>query len=177
MELREIIVGLNNIMLESKKFSMDNSIFHKSFEVGILLKAIDGILEIIGGILLVFLNPVRLNKLIVLLTQHELSENPRDVISGFMIKLSSKFTISTQYFGVIYLISHGAIKLLLIILLWKRKIWAYPLTIISLMLFIVYQIYRYTLYPSSGLIMLTLFDIIMIILTFIEYKRIKSIFI
>ncbi|MDT8717141.1 DUF2127 domain-containing protein [Clostridium sp. 19966] len=150
-----------------------SSIFHKSFEIGILIKAIDGILEIIGGILLIFLNPNRLSSLVVLLTQHELSEDPRDVIANFMINLSSKFTISTQYFGVFYLISHGIVKVILIVFLWKRKPWAYPLTIISLILFIIYQIYRYTLYPSSGLIILTIFDILMIILTFVEYKRIK----
>lgn len=162
-------------MSKSKRINANSNIFHKSFEIGILLKAIDGVLEIVGGILLLFLNPNRLGNLVAFLTQHELSEDPRDVIANFMIKLSSKFTVSTQYFGVFYLISHGIIKLVLIIFLWKRKPWAYPLTIASLFLFIIYQIYRYTLYPSVGLVILTLFDVIMIILTFIEYKRIKSI--
>lgn len=161
-------------MRDSKKLSVNNNIFHKSFEIGILIKAIDGVFEIIGGILLMFLNPSRLSKLIAWLTQHELSEDPRDVIANFMIALSSKFTISTQNFGIFYLISHGTVKLILIIFLWKRKIWAYPLTIVSLILFIIYQIYRYTLNPSIGLVMLTVFDIIMIILTFIEYRRIRG---
>lgn len=162
-------------MSDLKSINADNSIFHKSFEIGILIKAIDGILEIIGGILLIFLSPHKLNNLVTWLTQHELSEDPRDVIANFMIKLGSKFTISTQYFGVFYLTSHGIIKLILIILLMKKKPWAYPLTIVSLLLFIFYQIYRFTLKPSSGLIILTIFDIAMIILTSIEYRRIKNI--
>lgn len=165
------------IISNSKKSSVNRNVFHKGFEIAILLKAIDGILEIIGGILLVFLNPSRLNNLLVWLTQHELSEDPRDVIANFMIKLSAKFTMSTQYFGIFYLISHGIIKLILIIFLYKRKVWAYPLTIISLIMFILYQIYRYILNPSIGLLILTIFDVIMIILTFIEYRRIKSAFI
>lgn len=164
-----------NIISNSKKIRVNNNIFHKGFEIGILIKAIDGILEIIGGVLLIFLNPSRLSKLVVWLTQHELSEDPRDAVANFMIELSSKFTVSTQNFGVFYLISHGIVKLILIIFLWKRKTWAYPLTIISLILFIIYQIYRYTLNSSIGLVILTAFDIIMIILTFIEYKRIKKI--
>ncbi|WP_347460566.1 DUF2127 domain-containing protein [Clostridium sp. DMHC 10] len=45
------------------------------------------------------------------------------------------------------------------------------------MMFIIYQIYRYILNPSIGLLILTIFDVIMIILTFIEYRRIKSAFI
>jgi len=163
-----------DIISSLKNNNVNSSILHKGFEVGILLKAIDGVLEIIGGILLIFLNPSRLNKLVAWLTQRELSEDPRDVVANFLLRLSSKFTVSVEYFGVFYLVSHGIVKLVLIIFLWKRKPWAYPLTIVSLILFIIYQIYRYTLQPSSGLVILTIFDIVMIILTFIEYKRIKN---
>ena len=150
-----------------------NNIFHESFKIGISLKAIDGIFEVIGGILLFFLNPVRLNKITVLLTQHELSQDPKDLIANYIIKYSSKFTINTQYFGVVYLISHGAIKIILVMLLWKKKVWAYPLTIFSLILFVIYQLYRYSVYHSTGLILLTILDIIIIALTFNEYKRLK----
>lgn len=165
---------LKSSVVKLKEFNSENNLVHKSFEIGILLKGIDGVLEIIGGILLIFLNPVRLNKLVVLLTQHELSQDPDDIISNFMIKFSSNFSIDTQYFGVIYLISHGLVKSILIFLLWRKKIWAYPLTIVSLILFIAYQIYRYTITHSMGFILLTFFDIIMIFLTFIEYKRVKT---
>jgi len=152
-----------------------SDIIHKSFEIGILLKGIDGVLEIVGGFLLIFLNPARLNRLVVLLTQHELSKDPNDVIANFMLKLSASFSISSQHFGVIYLISHGAIKFILVYLLWKKKLWAYPLAIVSLILFIIYQIYRYTFSNSVFLIFLTIFDIFMILLTYTEYKRIKNI--
>ena len=99
--------GLNNAVLKLKRFNAKNNLVHKSFEIGILLKGVDGILEIVGGVLLIFLNPIRLNKLTVLLTQHELWEDPHDIIANFMLKFSSTFSISTQYFGVFYLISHG----------------------------------------------------------------------
>ncbi|HEY8805678.1 MAG TPA: DUF2127 domain-containing protein [Clostridium sp.] len=161
-------------MTKLKKLDAKNNLIHKSFQIGIILKGIDGILEIIGGFLLVFINPVRLNKLIVLLTQHELSEDPRDMIANFIIKLSSNFSISTQYFGVFYLISHGIIKFILVVLLWEKKVWAYPLTIVSLILFIIYQMYRYTIDHSMSLIILTIFDTVMILLTFIEYKRMRN---
>lgn len=150
-----------------------NNIVHKSFEIGIILKGIDGILEIIGGILLIFLSPSRVNKLTMLLTQHELSQDPQDVIANFLIKFSSNFSISTQYFGVFYLISHGAVKFILVMLLRRKKLWAYPLTIVSLILFIMYQIYRFSIDHSMGLMLLTIFDVIMIFLTFVEYKSMK----
>ena len=157
-----------------RKSNKKDDVLHKSFEIGILVKGIDAILEIIGGILLVFLNRNRLNKIIILLTQHELSEDPKDVVANFMIKISSGFSISSQHFGVFYLMSHGLIKLILVVLLWQKKIWSYLLTIVSLTLFIFYQAYRYTITHSAWLLALTIFDIIMIILTWIEYKRVKA---
>jgi uncharacterized membrane protein len=149
-------------------------IIHVSFEIGLLLKGIHGLLEIVGGTLLIFLSPDRLNWLTRFLTRHELLEDPKDKVANFLITLSSSFSISTQHFVVFYLMSHGIIKCILILLLWRKKLWAYPLTIISLILFITYQIYRYTLTQSVFLILLTVFDTVMIVLTYLEYKRIKS---
>lgn len=150
------------------------NIIHISFEITLLLKAVYGIMEILGGIFLIFLNPDRLNSLTHFLTRHELSENPTDIVANYLLSFSSSFSISTQHFAVFYLISHGVIKCLLIFLLWKKKLFAYPLTIASLILFIAYQMYRFTFTHSIFLIFLTVFDIIMIILTYLEYQNIHS---
>lgn len=149
-------------------------VVHISFELGLIIKGIDGLLEIFGGFLLLYLNPNRMGRLVTLLTQHELSEDPKDLVANALIRFSHSFSISTQAFGVFYLISHGVIKSVLILLLWRKKLWAYPLTIASLVMFIAYQIYRYSVHASMLLLLLTVFDIVMIILTFIEYKRIKE---
>ncbi|MGE5474892.1 MAG: DUF2127 domain-containing protein [Ignavibacteriales bacterium] len=149
-------------------------ILHTSFEIGILIKGIDGILEIIGGFLLLFFNPVKFNNLVILLTQHELSEDPKDLIANFLLRISHDFSISAQHFAVFYLISHGIVKFILVSLLWKKKILAYPLTIAFLIIFIIYQVYRYTFSHSFWLVILTIFDAVMIVLTLIEYKKIKD---
>jgi uncharacterized membrane protein len=125
-------------MPKSRKTNVESNIIHRSFEIGILTKGIDGVLEVIGGTLLVFLSPGRLNRLVHLLTQHELSEDPRDMISNYLIRMGSNFSISTQHFGVFYLMSHGLVKIILVILLWKRKLWAYPLAVAFLILFIIW---------------------------------------
>jgi uncharacterized membrane protein len=150
-----------------------NNFAHKSFELGLLIKGFDSLFEVIGGISLILLNPIRLNRLITLLTRHELSEDPKDIIAGFIITIGSKYTTGTQFFGALYLISHGIVRMSLVVLLWKRKIWAYPVSILTLILFIFYQLYRYTLSGSEWLIVLSAFDMIMILLTYTEYKKIK----
>lgn len=155
------------------RISQDDAL-HKGFEAGILIKGIDASLEVIGGILLSFLNPSRLSGIIVTLTQHELSEDPRDVVANFVIRLGEKYSISSERFGVFYLMSHGLIRLILVILLWQKKAWSYPLTIVSLIFFMVYQLYRFSITHSVFLIVLTIFDVIMVMLTWTEYKRIKA---
>lgn len=147
---------------------------HVGFEIGLFLKGMDGLLEIIGGVFLTFLNPERLSRLANFLTQRELSEDPNDRVANTLLTLAHSFSISTQQFGVLYLLSHGGIKLLLVLLLWRKKRWAYPLTILSLILFIAYQVYRYTFTQSPVLILLTLLDAAMIVLTYLEYQRIRS---
>lgn len=156
------------------KSDQSKKVVHISFEIGLLLKGIDGFLEILGGLLFTVLNPQRLNHLVYFLTQHELSEDPNDVVANFLVSLGHDFSISTQQFAEIYLISHGIIKLIFILLLWRKKLWAYPLSVLFLVFFIIYQIYRYTLLHSISMILLTLLDVAMIVLTYLEYKRIQS---
>lgn len=149
-----------------------SNLAHVSFEVGLILKGFHGILEILGGVLMIFLSPVKLNGLTAFFTKHELLEDPKDIVANYLIALSSHFSIGTQHFAMFYLMSHGLIKCLLILLLWRKKIWAYPLTMVTLSFFILYQLYRYTLSSSTFLILLSVFDIFMIGLTYLEYKHI-----
>jgi|SRR5450756_212356 len=153
-----------------KKFK---DLVHVGFEVGLLMKGIDGILKIIGGFLLVFLSPARLNGIMRILTQHELSEDPKDRVANFLLTYGHSFSISAQNFGVFYLFSHGVVKCVLIYLLWQKKLFAYPLSILSLLLFVAYQMYRYSINRSAFLIILSIFDIIMVWLTVLEYKKVR----
>lgn len=162
-------------MQKFQKLAQQNKdLVHISFEFGLIIKGIDGILEIIGGFLLLYLNPNRMSSLIISLTRHELSEDAKDLVANALIRFSHSFSISTQVFVIFYLASHGLIKCVLVLLLWRKKLWAYPLTIVSLLLFIAYQVYRYSVHASVSLLLLTVFDIIMIILTFAEFRRIKN---
>lgn len=149
-------------------------IVHISFEIALLLKGIHGLIEVIGGALMFFLTPNRVSALTHFITKQELIEDPRDLVANFLLNLSSSFSISTQHFVEFYLLAHGIIKCALIFLLWRRKLWAYPLSIVFLILFIAYQTYRYTLTQSVFLILLTIFDAVMIALTCLEYKNLKA---
>ena len=57
----------------------------KTFKIGLVLKGLDGILEVIGGILLLFLTPAAIQHLVRVLTAHELSEDPHDMIARYLL--------------------------------------------------------------------------------------------
>lgn len=147
--------------------------FHRAFEVGVGLKGLDGALEIIGGLLLLTISPRHVSTLVLQLTQHELSEDPHDLVASYLVTLGKGLTAGGQLFGAAYLLTHGIIKLALVAALLKRRLWAYPAAIGVFGLFAAYQLYRYTITHSLYLILLTILDAIVIWLTWLEYAKVK----
>lgn len=88
----------------------------KTFKIALVLKGLDGILEVAGGILLVFLSPHALEHLARTLTAHELSQDPHDLIARYILHTASHLTTGTTLFGAVYLLSHGIAKIVLVAL-------------------------------------------------------------
>lgn len=151
-----------------------DQLIHVGFDIGLLLKALNALAEIIGGVALLFLPPDKLNTFITFVTRGELSEDPNDFIMNHLIRLGQSFGISLWHFFIFYLLSHGIIKLTVLFLLWKKKLWAYPLSVAVFIGFIIYQLLRFTSNNSIFMLLLTLLDIVMIVLTILEYRRIKK---
>lgn len=156
-----------------------NNIFNKrnvhvTFRIGIVLKALYDIGEILCGIFLIFLTPERMSKLITLISKNELSEDPKDFLMNYLVAFSHTFTHSMQHFTSFYLLSHGIVKILVLILLWKEKLWAYPLSVVIFTVFIILQMQRFSQTHSIVLLFLTFVDLIMIMLTILEYQNIKA---
>lgn len=152
---------------------LDARKIHTGFHIGLILKGLFDLAEILGGILMLFLSPERMVRLITLISRKELLEDPTDFIMNYLVSYSQIFTMDTQHFTSWYLLSHGAVKMLAIILLWKKKLWAYPLSCTLFAVFIVFQLMRYSHTHSLMLLVLTLVDIVMIVLTVLEYRNVR----
>lgn len=64
-------------------------------------------------------------------------------------------------------------KLALVIGLLRNRMWAYPVSLIVMSLFIVYQLYRYSYTHSAALIALSIFDVVVIGLIWHEYRLVR----
>ena len=148
-----------------------NKLIHAGFETVLILKVLGAAGEVSGGIGLVFLTPERADRLISAISAQELARDPGDLLMNWLVTFGRTFSVSMQHFAVFYLLSHGAVKLTVLFLLWKKKLWAYPLSALVFAGFIVYQIRQFSSSGSVMLIILTVLDIAMIALTILEYRR------
>jgi uncharacterized membrane protein len=156
-------------------FVTRNATVHALFDIGIIAKGLDGIMEIIGGVLLFFLSNTQINSMLRVLTQHELSEDPHDLVAGFLLSSAQHFSIDTKVFAAFFLLWHGLVKTGLVAALLAKQWWAYPLAIGAFGLFLIYQLYRYTHTHSAWLLALSILDVFVIVITWLEYRRLRAV--
>ena len=143
------------------------------FRVGVLLKGLDGALEIAGGIALWAVSPGSIVRVVGLLTQDEIAEDPHDFVANHLRHAASHFSVGSEHFMAIYLLGHGVAKIFVVAALLKNKLWAYPIALLVFGGFVVYQIYRFTLTGGVGLILLTIIDLIVIWFIWLEYRAVR----
>ena len=73
------------------------------------------------------------------------------------------------------MISHGSIKLWLVVGLWRSKLAYYPAAIALFGLFILYQLYRYSFMQSLLLLRITIVDVIVIWLIGVEFRNLRQV--
>lgn len=140
------------------------------FRISLILKAIDSAIEMAAGVALYFVSHSAIIGLVNWLTHTELTEDPRDFIANWLMHSAEAFSVPKKTAAAVYLLSHGAIKLFLVIMVLRDKAWAYPLFMIALTLLIGYQCYQITHTFSLWLTVLTVFDAAVLVLTWHEYK-------
>lgn len=105
---------------------MNENRIHRIFSVSLILKGAHALIECIGGLALAFGDKSTILALVNTLTQEELVEDPKDFIATHLLTFATHFSVSSQHFYAFYLLSHGIIKVFLVIGLLRNKLWAYP---------------------------------------------------
>ena len=146
---------------------------HLLFQVTLLCKGVFTAAEIVAGIGTYFVTQEIVLQAVARLTRVEMLQGPHDVIANYLSTSAQHFSVSTRNFTAAYLLSHGVVKLWLIVGLLRERIWYYPLAIAVFAAFILYQLYRYSLSHSPWLIAITVVDLVVIALTWHEYRYLR----
>ncbi|HVB31895.1 MAG TPA: DUF2127 domain-containing protein [Gemmatimonadaceae bacterium] len=143
---------------------------HRLFDLGVILKGIDGVLEVIGGAVIAAAGPRTLNAAVLFLTAHELSEDPHDVVANLLRHGVAQLSSNTTLFASAYLVGHGVVKLILVAGLLRERRWAFPAALWFMGAFVVYEGYRIALTRSPALMVLTAVDLGVLVLIWREYR-------
>ena len=156
-----------------KKIGEKNNI-HLIFKIGIFLKGIYSFVEIGVGTLTLFATKAFIVSTTLFFLRGELAEEPKDFFANYFMAMANDISLSAKYFLAFYLLIHGMVKIFLIVGLIKKKLWAYPTSIIIFSLFLIYELYRYLNTYSVWLLLLSVLDLTVIFLTIYEYRYMKS---
>jgi len=143
---------------------------HAAFEATVIVKGIHALLETIGGTALFFVSQQVIVQAIASVTRGELSEDPTDLVAGFLRQSAESLTVGSQHFAAAYLLAHGIINGFLVVNLLRERLWAFPVTIVLFSMISVYQLFRYGITHSPWLLFLTAVDIAVVWLSWREYQ-------
>ena len=147
---------------------------HRAFKIGILIKGLDGLLELVGGSALLLTSRPAIRHAVALLTRQELLEDPHDVVANYLLHLSQHLSLGTQNFAGIYLLAHGLVKIAMVAGLLRGLRWSYPVAVALMTAFIGYQGYRLFHQPSPLLGLLTVIDVTVTALIVREWRHLPA---
>lgn len=144
---------------------------HKVFKALTILKAIHAIIEIFLGIVLLILSKEFISNMIVAFIEGRLAGDPSNFIAQYITQFGIDLTLGIKLFFSFYLISHGIVNFSLVYGIIKKPSFAYPISLVAFIGFLIYQTYDYIFTHSLWMLFLILFDIVFIILLFFEYHH------
>jgi uncharacterized membrane protein len=143
---------------------------HRLFEVALLLKGFNGLVELVGGTLALFVPLERVNQLVLWLTASELENHPDNALAGALAHAAERLSMGAKLYASFYLMAHGVVKLFLVYSLWREKIWAFPVALSLMAALVCYAVYRFTHTHAVGLLLFAAIDLIIMFAIWREYQ-------
>ena len=143
------------------------------FRVAMAVKGLDGALELIGAITLLFVTQQEVQRVVTAVVAHDLLGPPDGSLARHFIAGTAEFASGNRAFAITYLALHGIVKIALVVALLLRWRPAFPAAIVVLGAFVLYELYRATQTGSVLLPILAAIDIVVIMLVIREYRELR----
>lgn len=137
------------------------------FRVGLVMKGVDSVFEVIGGAL--FLFPMKLARYLAVLSQHEVYRH-HQVLAGRIDRLADTIQLHTHLGEAAYLIVHGLAKVVLIVAIFRGRRWGYVGLIAVLGCYTAIELVRAVTTREIVTGVLGLFDAFVVALIAKEYR-------
>jgi len=144
------------------------------FRIGMQWRIAYGFCRIILAAILLDLIGWNSSDIFVALMRHEIIEDPNDFLFSLASSFFLHFSFTITYFLPAYLFFWGIVDIFLSTQVLRKKLWAFPISITLIILFVLYEIYRISHTHSLILGCIILIDIALIVLIGKEYRSLLS---
>lgn len=149
--------------------------FETVYKIGVAIKGFDGLIEFAMGIALL-VSPQLVHTLLGSVAK-ELGEHHAQVfqfIAEYVARVDGDLARSGLTFLILFLITHGLVKLGLVYCLLREIVRAYPVALAILGAFLVYQVYVFIIHPTIGMALFSALDAVIVWLVWGEYRDLKA---
>jgi uncharacterized membrane protein len=153
--------------------STDRAAGEGLFRVALLLKGLDGAVELLAAMALAVVTPDVLDGFVRLVLDHHLLGGPHSDLATRFAAGEEQVLGSGRTFAVVYLALHGVVKCGLVVAMARRIRPAYPVAAVVLGLLVIYELYRATRTGSVLLPAFAALDLFIIALIIREYLRLR----
>lgn len=152
---------------------MHQNLTDRFFVIGMWWRIIYGSLRILLGFAVLKIIGMPLIDVLTKVMSHELIEDPQDLFYSFGNAILGHHPVHVSYFLAVYFIFWGVIDTVLSYQLLKHKLWAFPLSIVLIGVFILYELIRFTYNHSLILLWVIFVDGVITYLIWREYTKLK----
>ena len=136
-----------------------HGLFHNIFDVVVVLKGLNGFVEIACGATLLSVKAGTVMELVQWLTQSELLQDPHDLLANALEHWAMNFGHDAQVLAGLYLLVHGIVKFTLAILLFKERPWVFPLALVLFTTLVAFLLHQLWIHWSWALAVFIVFDV------------------
>ncbi|SDG63852.1 DUF2127 domain-containing protein [Pseudonocardia oroxyli] len=143
------------------------------FRIALVVKGVDGAAELLGALLLAVVSGATVHRLVAEVLARDLLGDPDGSLARHFVAGTSEFVSGDRTFAVLYLALHGVVKLALVVALLRKWLPAYPVAVLVLGAFVVYEILRAVHTGSIVLPFLAALDVAILVLVIREYVTLR----
>jgi len=141
----------------------------------VVLKGLDGGVQLVLGIVLAFLPPTAITGLANLVLTRDLLGDPNNALSTHLSSAAHNFADGTsRWFAIGYLLLHAVVKLGLVAALLRETLPAFPIAAVVLSAFAGYEVYRAVRVGSIALPIFAALDAAVVFLILREYRQLRQ---
>lgn len=144
------------------------------FKIGMWWRIIYGVLRILFGLVIMKLVGQPVITIVAKLMQHELIEDPHDMLYGLVTHTLANHPLYVSYFIATYFIFWGIVDIITSYSLLQHRRWAFPVSLVLISGFLFYEILRFSHTHSLILLGVICLDSIILLLIHTEYKKLRT---